>query len=82
MDKLKLPEKNTEDAVTPDKNQKARRFSLMDEDVYKRQIMDCIEFLIDVQALSAFVMELPISKVFCLPELCGSRKSAKGTLLR
>ena len=35
MDKLKLPEKNTEDAVTPDKNQKARRFSLMDDMVSK-----------------------------------------------
>ena len=35
MDKLKLPEKNTEDAVTPDKNQKARRFSLIDDMVLK-----------------------------------------------
>lgn len=35
MDKLKLPEKNTEDAATSDQNQKARRFSLMDDMVSK-----------------------------------------------
>ena len=63
MDKLKLPEKNTEDAATSDKNQKARRFSLMDDMVSKFVFNDPADPWTPLGFLQAMRPEYPMSDI-------------------
>ena len=63
MDKLILPEKNTEDAVTSDKNQKARRFSLMDDMVSKFIFNDPADPWTPLGFLQAMRLEYPMSDI-------------------